>query len=136
MTRYYTYYMSGTLSSADLELIGRIADRQRRENEEIDQASLLRLAKAREEARRLACRLLALPDVKRVLLFGSAASGRRFGPASDIDLAMEGGDLLEGMGIVEKSSFPVDIVSLDSIHPIMRARIEKEGVTLHEADES
>ena len=119
------------LSAHDLRLIEGIAAQQRKENEKAQGTAARRLEAARLEARRLASLLAEMPDLHRVVLFGSTASGFNFGKRSDIDLAIEGGEILAAMDIVEASPFKVDVVSLLTIHPVMRARIEKEGIVLY-----
>ncbi|MEI6387936.1 MAG: nucleotidyltransferase domain-containing protein, partial [Spirochaetota bacterium] len=73
-----------------------------------------------------------LPDIKRVILFGSAARGSPFTLASDIDLAIEGGDSYSAMAIAERSAFHVDVSDLSLLSPRMRERVEAEGWVLHE----
>ncbi|MDA8426809.1 MAG: nucleotidyltransferase domain-containing protein [Treponema sp.] len=115
------------------EFIHAMAENARRENAREAEAAARRLEEARIEAARLAAELAARGAARRVILFGSAARGRGFRADSDIDLAIEGGDILAAMGIVESSAFHVDIVDLESANEGMRARVEAEGVTLYEA---
>jgi predicted nucleotidyltransferase len=114
------------------ELIDGIVAKVRRENtrEEAETASMLDSARA--EAHRLARGLAALDSVRKVIHFGSSATGRRFRTDSDIDLAIVGGDILEAMRITESSMFHVDIVDLETIPSPLREAILKEGVVLHE----
>jgi len=77
-------------------------------------------------------RLARDPGLKRALLFGSAATGRGYRSDSDIDLAIEGGDLFACMAAAETSSFRVDVVELWRLPPGIRARVEEEGIILYE----
>jgi len=110
-----------------------MVERARRENAREVAAAAQRLVAARQEAARLAAELASLKGLRRVLLFGSAARGRGFRTDSDIDIAIEGGDILAAEGIVESSTFHIDIVDLQSANEAMRERIQHEGVLLHEA---
>ena len=88
----------------------------------------------------IATRMAALPEVRRVILFGSRAR-EDARPRSDIDLAidtpadsialweriMEIGDSLETL-------LPVDIVFLGQAPPSLAKRIEDEGVVIYERD--
>jgi len=116
------------------EAIAAIVSRSRAENARYEELKERRFAEARTEARRLAGLLSRSEEIRRVILFGSAAaSGKFFRPDSDIDLAIEGGDVLAARAMVENSSFNIDLVSLDSVHPAIRERILAEGETLYEA---
>jgi len=80
------------------------------------------------EAERLAKTIMAAdPEVRRVFLFGSLAEGMPRNPHFDIDLAMDGGDLYQAMGITEDSAFKVDIVELDSLPEHIRKRVLEKG---------
>lgn len=116
------------------EFIAGIVRRQLEENEREDRLAALRLLEAKKEAARLAKDIAALAGTRRVFLFGSAATGRRFRLDSDIDLAFEGCDLFAAMGIAEKSTFSVDVVDLATAHSMIRASVEEEGVLLYEAE--
>ncbi len=49
---------------------------------------------------------------------------------SDIDLAVEGGDVLALMSLVEDEEFAVDLVELTSCHGSMADFIRSQGVVL------
>jgi predicted nucleotidyltransferase len=123
---------SKRLSDADLELIKGIVSWTREQNAREAEAIEARLQMARAEARGLARRLGSDPAVRRVLFFGSASTGRRFRLDSDIDLAVEGGDILAHLGIVEKSAFPVDVIDIQALPEPYREGIEAEGELLYE----
>lgn len=69
-----------------------------------------------------------------MILFGSLA-WRRFGPASDIDVAVEGlapGRFFRAHAeLAREITLPVDLKLLSECPPLLRRRIEEEGVTLH-----
>lgn len=81
------------------------------------------------------CQLAQKYDLKKVFLFGSRARGD-FQRASDIDLAVLGGDVLHFALDVEEETqtlLEYDIVDLDK--PIQREFakvIQKEGIVLYE----
>ena len=120
------------MSEADRDLIQGIAERSARENERERKELARRLEAAREEAARLAGLMARDPELKRALLFGSTATGRGYRHDSDIDLAIEGGDLFACMAAAETSSFRVDVVELERLPPGIRVRVEEEGVVLYE----
>lgn len=73
--------------------------------------------------------------VQKVILFGSRSRGD-YGRASDIDLAVSGGDFTQFCLNIEENAWALlkfDIINLDdSLEPDFRAMIQKEGVTLYE----
>ncbi len=99
-----------------------------RERVELDR----RRALARAEGSRLARRILAeIPGVGTVRGFGSTWDlWRDYRRDSDIDLALEGGDILSAMAIVEQSSIPVDVLDLSSCPSSMAHAIRQNGVIL------
>ncbi|MBL8965554.1 MAG: nucleotidyltransferase domain-containing protein [Spirochaetaceae bacterium] len=120
------------LGEADREFLRGVAERTVRDNAR-ERAELgIRLEAARGEARRLAALLAGMPEVRRVLLFGSTATGRCYRRDSDIDLAIEGGDLLACMAVVEGSSFAVDLVEIERLPEGIRSRAREEGLLLYE----
>lgn len=84
-----------------------------------------------EEIRELARR----HQIKKVLLFGSRARGD-YDRASDIDLAVQGGNVVEfALDVEEETSTLLffDVVDLSSsLSENFRAEIEKDGVTIYE----
>ena len=91
---------------------------------------------AREEAERLTGVLVEEFHVRRVLLVGSLAEGKRFHRASDIDLVVDGlqADLFfKAVGrLLRISTFDVDLKPLDAMKPSVRARFEAKGVVLYD----
>lgn len=73
--------------------------------------------------------------VQKVILFGSRSRGD-YGRASDIDLAVSGGDFTQFCLNIEENArtlLKFDIINLDDpLEPDFRAMIQKEGVTLYE----
>lgn len=73
--------------------------------------------------------------VQKVILFGSRSRGD-YGRASDIDLAVSGGDFTQFCLNIEENAWTLlkfDIIDLDDpLEPDFRAMIQKEGVTLYE----
>lgn len=74
-------------------------------------------------------------QIKQVILFGSRARGD-YWRASDIDLAVSGGDILNfEFDIKEKTSTLLDFDLIDLEQPIdekLRTSIEKEGILIYE----
>lgn len=73
--------------------------------------------------------------VQKVILFGSRSRGD-YGRASDIDLAVSGGDFTQFCLNIEENAWTLlkfDIINLDNpLEPDFRAMIQKEGITLYE----
>lgn len=93
-----------------------------------------RLEEARQEASRIASRLVeADSDVRRIVLFGSVASGRVSNEDFDIDLAVDGGNILTLIGVAEESDFSVDIVDLGNVSDSFREVVSKRGIVLYES---
>jgi len=109
-----------------------IIARTKRDNARIEKETLSRLDAARAEALRLAGELILLDGVRRVIHFGSSATGRGFRLDSDIDIAISGGDILEAMRISESSYFNVDVIDIDAVPSPLREAIILQGVALYE----
>lgn len=81
------------------------------------------------------CQLAEKYNVNKVILFGSRARGD-YWRASDIDLAVSGGDITRFALAVEEETSTLlfyDVVNLDeSVSPELLARIQKEGLVLYE----
>jgi predicted nucleotidyltransferase len=77
------------------------------------------------------------PGVRRIWLFGSAGKGRRLDWRSDLDFAVEGMASQEQYRawaeLDERMTIPVDLVLLESAHPVVRAEILRWGKLLYEA---
>lgn len=88
-------------------------------------------ARVIEEIRELARR----HQIEKVVLFGSRARGD-YDRASDIDLAVRGGNVVEfALDVEEETSTLLffDVVDLDRpLSENFRAEIEKDGVTIYE----
>jgi len=73
------------------------------------------------------------PELKRIVLFGSLASGNPRNPNFDIDLSFEGRELYACTAIALDSSFKVDLVDYRSLPDYMREEIDTHGRILYEA---
>ncbi|MGA2975644.1 MAG: nucleotidyltransferase domain-containing protein [Spirochaetia bacterium] len=112
----------------------RIAENVNRENRVAAIRTAERVSEAKEEAARLARAFAGEdPALRRAVLFGSVARGRVSGPDFDIDLGIEGGDILRYIAVAEKSSFTVDVVDLQNVSEEFRRLVLSEAVTLYEA---
>ena len=87
---------------------------------------------ASEEGKRLARLILSqVPGTKVVRGFGSTWElWRDYRQDSDIDLAIEGGDILAALGITEQSSMVVEVLDLSACPPLMAELIRENGVIL------
>jgi predicted nucleotidyltransferase len=90
-------------------------------------------ARARADLPKLVEVLRSHPSVRRAYLYGSLAKGT-FHPRSDIDIAVEGPDERETLGLQRTlaalTEFPVDVRDLDST-PEFRELVEFYGEVLH-----
>lgn len=89
-----------------------------------------------EEIKPLLLEILKKHDVKRASLFGSIVRGE-INEDSDLDLIIEFSgtkSLLDlarlKLDIEEKFKFPVDILTYNSIHPLLREKILSEQVSI------
>ena len=112
----------------------RIIQAERRRNAAARARIESRLENARAEAGRLARALAdADPNVRRVVLFGSAATGNVRNETFDIDLAVEGGDTIKQMLAVEEWEYAVDIVDFERVSARFRHLVEKRGEVLYDS---
>jgi predicted nucleotidyltransferase len=97
-----------------------------------DEAMRRRREKARQEAQRLAGQLYAgLSGLRGVYGFGSVFEPRRpFNERSDIDLAIDGGELIDAVRICLHSSFRVDVVDISDLDDPFVRGIRERAVRL------
>jgi predicted nucleotidyltransferase len=103
--------------------------RLKREEEKLDRKRELLIRKVR-----LCARKLKKLGGKRVILFGSLATGT-FGKDSDVDIAVEGLSVdayFKALGILEETldNVTFDLVDMKEALPSVIKRIEREGVQL------
>lgn len=106
----------------------RIIDANCTENIMIEQRRL----EARSVAQTLATAMKAAdPAVRAVWGFGSTfEAGRSYRLDSDIDLAIEGGDLLSLLKIVENTAFTVDLVDISNSNDEFGRIVRRFGTRL------
>ncbi|MFW5994530.1 MAG: nucleotidyltransferase family protein [Spirochaetia bacterium] len=106
----------------------RYASGLRRANEIERNTSTERARAARKAAVRLAERIAAAdPHVSRIYLFGSLLNETPANPDFDIDLAIEGGDILAAIERCEEEDFKVDVLALERLPAHVQERIRHEG---------
>ena len=109
----------------------RYASGLRRANEIERNTTVERANAARTAAVRLADRIAAADEeVSRIYLFGSLLDDTPSNPDFDIDLAIEGGDILAAVGAGEEEEFRVDVLALDQLPAHVQERIRREGRVL------
>ena len=112
--------------------IARIVTAQKEKNARAAERRVRRLAEARHEAARLAEEFVRVDrTVRRVVLFGSVATGRVRSERFDIDLAVEADDYFSLLRAAELSSFRVDVVDLRSASTGFARRVLDRGVVLY-----
>lgn len=123
---------AGELSPDELEAYRRAV----RKRAALEQRRLaLRRARAWELAREVATLLRKRFGASRVVVFGSLVHAGRFGPWSDLDIAVWG---LSGRGFLRAVAatfemdpeVPVNLVDAEDCPPALRASIEGDGVEL------
>lgn len=111
----------------------RAAARVNEENRKETEREIARRAEARQEGRRLAASLRqADPKIARIWGFGSAfEDSRSFRMDSDIDLAIEGGDIVTLYSIVLSSPFKVDLIDITGKADEFAESIRERGIALY-----
>ena len=101
-------------------------------NRKEDEMTAARRIAAQQEARRIAAALRAKdPEVRLIWGFGSAFEAYRpFRMDSDIDLAIEGGDILRLLSIAEDSTFKVDLIDISGCEDRFAQVIRERGTLL------
>jgi predicted nucleotidyltransferase len=108
------------------------AARINRDNQAYRDAMLQRRDRAQGEARRYVQKLLQEhPGIRRVWGFGSTfEDGRPFGPSSDVDLAIEGGEGGFPSGLFETTEFSIDVLDISGQDDPFTRNIRTHGVLL------
>ena len=96
-----------------------------------------RLADARKDAAAIIERIAGEVKPRRIYQWGSLVHGDHFSEISDIDIALEGltgpQQYFQALGIaMEETSFRVDIVELEKVHPETADSIRRRGRLVHE----
>jgi len=108
------------------------AQRINKANRKADEMIAARRAAAREEARKMAAELRDRdPSIRAIWGFGSAFEAYRpFRMDSDIDLALEGGDIARLFSTTEGSAFKVDLVDISGCEDEFARGIRERGTSL------
>lgn len=127
------------LSKEEREEIRRIAEatnrRNRRARERVRQQIAERRELAWSEVGRLVEEFRALdPQLRRVVVFGSLATGRLKRVEFDIDMAVDSHRYLDLLGPALDSAFNVDLVDLAQARSHIREAILRDGVEVFHAD--
>jgi hypothetical protein len=113
----------------DIEAAARRINEANRKEAEMTAA---RRIAAQEEARRIAAVLRAKgPNIRLIWGFGSVFEAYRpFRMDSDIDLAIEGGDILRLFSAAEDSTFKVDLIDISGCDDQFARGIRERGTLL------
>ncbi len=98
-----------------------------------------RYKKAQTEFRGIVTLIIESYNPKRIYQWGSLLRPEQFSEISDIDMAVEGIDSYETFsrmyGEAEKlSSFPLDLIEIDKIHPLQADSIRERGKVVYERE--
>ena len=112
--------------------IGAVARRFNEENRAEDAKAAARREAARVEARRLAAAMRAKDSgIRAIFGFGSTFEETRpYRMDSDIDLAIEGGDILRLLSVTEDSAFSVDLIDITGAEDEFAREIRARGMRL------
>lgn len=118
------------------ELEAMRAYQRKRKTERRNRLTLL-LKEAREDARLIVERIREEYRPLRIYQWGSLLDGRHFSERSDIDIAIEGivdpERFFAILGTAESmTSFPVDIVQIETMHPVFAEIIRMKGRLVYE----
>jgi predicted nucleotidyltransferase len=87
------------------------------------------------EAHRLTkCFVEADPDLRKVVLFGSLATGDLGHREPDVDLAVDSPRYLRLVSIALDSRFKVDVVDLPNARPVISRAVEHHGRIMYERE--
>ena len=107
--------------------------RQRRKDARADHVRQERRAAGLAEAHRLTSRFVEVdPDLRKVVLFGSLATGDLGDRQPDIDLAVESPRYLRLVAVALDSPFRVDVVDLPNASPVISRAVEQHGRVMYE----
>lgn len=119
----------------DVSLLRRAGQYQARLERREREAAQTRADKARHEAGRLVHSFLDIdPELRRLVLFGSLATGRITSSDFDIDLAVlcSPEKFFALVSTALDSEFEVDLVDLATVDARIRRSIDRDGVVLYE----
>jgi len=103
---------------------------------------MMKLDRIPESARGFVRRLSSLPDIDRIILFGSRAVGDN-DPRADVDLAVSAPTFdrwqfarLRVEAFETRTLYWISLVHLEQTPDILRERIDEQGVLLYERKET
>ena len=109
--------------------------RERHRAEHAPRVRQERRAAGLAEAHRLAKRFAEVdPELRKVVLFGSLATGDLRDRQPDIDLAVESPQYLRLVSIALDSPFKVDLIDLPNAGPVIARAIEQHGRIIYERE--
>jgi len=124
------------ITEQELQQIRRFLEKKRQRRDE--NRRKLYLA-ARADFQKIIEMIIRKYQPKRIYQWGSLLNERHFTELSDIDIALEGinapEDFFALLGDAEElTSFPLDIVQLEKIHPLHAQSIRKRGKLIYESE--
>ena len=112
-----------------------LKQRERRRSAHLDHMRREWRAAGLAEASRLTkCFVEADPDLRKVVLFGSLATGNLGSREPDIDLAVDSPQYLRLVSIALDSPFKVDVVDLPNASPMISRAVEQHGRIMYERE--
>lgn len=115
------------------QVITSIVARQKRENARYERELKDRLEEARDFLESVPTALLKLdPTIRKIVLFGSLASGRVRRIDFDIDLAVDGDRYLKIVDWSLRQAFPIDVVDLQGVDEGFAQEVAQNGRILYE----
>jgi predicted nucleotidyltransferase len=123
--------------SIDIEKVREfLKEKEGRKQEQLEE----RYKEALRDCKNIISLIIEKYNPKRIYQWGSLLYPERFSEISDIDIAVEGIENYETFSrmygtVSELSSFPVDLVELEKIHPLHADSIRSQGKLLYERDD-
>ena len=112
-----------------------LKQRERRRSAHLDHMRREWRAAGLAEAGRLTkCFVEADPDLRKVVLFGSLATGDLGNREPDVDLAVDSPQYLRLVSIALDSTFKVDVVDLPNASPVISRAVERDGRVMYERE--
>ncbi|MDE0218026.1 MAG: nucleotidyltransferase domain-containing protein [Spirochaetaceae bacterium] len=112
-----------------------LKQRERRRSAHLDHMRREWRAAGLAEADRLTkCFVEADPDLRKVVLFGSLATGDLGNREPDVDLAVDSPQYLRLVSIALDSPFKVDVVDLPNASPVISRAVERDGRVMYERE--
>ena len=112
--------------------IGKIAIEAQRGAASYDRALAARIAEAKNSIPAIRDEMLKRdPSIRKIVFFGSLATGTVRDLSFDIDIALSGERVFKLAAWGEDQNVPVDVVDYDALTAEFKAEVDRQGVVLY-----